>query len=1133
MSTPLPPEVPNDSDDTPTLPEGVPFHPLDNLDDLEVAEMRAAYERLAAETNRAADGAPTRLEELGPFRDLVEIGRGGMGRVYRTLDPQSGEDVAVKVTAPALKNDLNARRRFLREAKAAESLKHPGIVKCRGWGEDDGGCYIVCDLCDGPNLEAWLKARKGSVPPREAARIVRVLAEAVEHAHSQGVLHRDLKPSNVLLPGATVNSDAEDLSPRLTDFGLARAVDLDAPAGETPTATGLILGSPPYMAPEQAAGGGHEVDRRTDVYGLGAVLYAVLTARAPFRGENPRETMRMVINDDPIPIRVLRPGVPKTLETITLTCLEKLRDNRYQTAGELSKDLEAFLENRPIKAPGISRAESLRRWSRRRPKAMTALVAAVASLAVLLVAIAAWTYELTNHVEELRRERDVIARLGYDATIQSAGRDVEDGRLGVAQSKLADLIPKVGQPDHREYAWRHLTNAARREVHLLPEDAIGFDLPTISPDGRLIAMGVDASPLQVYDLESERSLWAADLQNQGLAATPSFSPDGRLLAVCFQKLEETQEVREVRLEVRDAASGWILRSRTFVARSPTLEIHLIDADRVTVATQAGDPSDPGKVEVRVLSTRNSLLESQPAEKMPGYRGCSPDGRRFAAISPGGRLGVYDVDKGWLASSSDAPAAADVRSVVFDAKGRRMAVSLQSANVVQLHDVESGRLSASSKVFAAPVDGIVVNPSRDAFLIHEVTEEVRLVEQSRGIDFEVYPATKAPGVSTQRMLFSPDGSVFFVHRSEFQAADHIEVRQSDDASRLGESPGRVKAQTGRWLVRTGSREQLIYGLGRRIWQWDWRTTIAPRPVDTLQAHHDEAWVIAYSPDMIHYATGSDNDGDKSTLKLWDVATNQPLRSWDDPDSMIADLAFAPDGEWIASAHLADEHAVRIRSTSGGEPINFELSDAQRARSVAFHPSGEILFAGGEKGELVAWDLQTHKRRWSMRVGSPRAVALNQLRIHDLAVCLTRAQLASAADDGSVRIHDVDTGAVLFHYLAPSSAYSLAYSPDGRTLAAADREGVIHLLDAATGELIRPLHGDDSELRSIAFSPDGRTLAAGGLGRIVRLWDPETAHELLSLKGAAAQINSIAFSKDGCTLAASDHTGTVFFWRGPHP
>ena len=229
---------------------------------------------------------------FGRFEVLRELGRGGYGVVYLARDPVLGREVALKVPRPEMLVTAEARRRFMREAHAAAVLDHPNIVPVHEAGELGSVAYIVSAYCDGPSLSDWLKARHQPVPARAAARLIATLAHAVQHAHERGILHRDLKPGNILLHSAAASVSAHDdlsgLVPRVTDFGLAKFTGDD---DEDMTHSGATIGSPPYMAPEQAAGRLRDMGPATDVYALGATLYEVLTGRAPFRGETPSETM--------------------------------------------------------------------------------------------------------------------------------------------------------------------------------------------------------------------------------------------------------------------------------------------------------------------------------------------------------------------------------------------------------------------------------------------------------------------------------------------------------------------------------------------------------------------------------------------------------------------------------------------------------------------------------------------------------------------------------------------------------------------------------------------------------------------------------------------------------------------------
>lgn len=276
--------------------------------------------------------------EFGDYTLEEEIGRGGMGVVYRGLQRSLGREVAVKVILRGALASTGDVARFRSEAEAAARLEHSGIVPIFEVGEVDGHVYFTMPLIRGKTLSELLA--DGPLPNREAARLLRDVARAIQYAHERGVVHRDLKPANVL-----VDSDGRT---HVTDFGLAKRVYDDRAASLT--ATGAILGTPSYMAPEQAAGGRGEVGPMSDVYSLGALLYALVTGRPPFQGPSPVDTLLMVLEQDPVPPRLLNRQVNRDIEMIALRCLQKPPDLRYTSAGELASDLQAFLEGEPVSA---------------------------------------------------------------------------------------------------------------------------------------------------------------------------------------------------------------------------------------------------------------------------------------------------------------------------------------------------------------------------------------------------------------------------------------------------------------------------------------------------------------------------------------------------------------------------------------------------------------------------------------------------------------------------------------------------------------------------------------------------------------------------------------------------------------
>jgi serine/threonine-protein kinase len=273
---------------------------------------------------------------FGDYELLEELGRGGMGVVYRARQLSLQREVAVKMilrgqlASPA---DLD---RFRSEAEAAARLNHPGIVPVYEVGEVDGRAYFSMKHIDGETLARRLAP--GPLPPREAARLLAAVARAIHFAHEQGVLHRDLKPSNILL-------DRQD-QPHVTDFGLAKQLTEAASL----TRTGAVIGTPAYMAPEQAAGARGEVGPPSDVYSLGVILYHMLTGRPPFQAASPVDVLLMVLEQDPVPPRLLNPKADADLEMIALRCLQKPTDLRYATAAALADDLEAYLKDEHIAA---------------------------------------------------------------------------------------------------------------------------------------------------------------------------------------------------------------------------------------------------------------------------------------------------------------------------------------------------------------------------------------------------------------------------------------------------------------------------------------------------------------------------------------------------------------------------------------------------------------------------------------------------------------------------------------------------------------------------------------------------------------------------------------------------------------
>ena len=331
--------------------------------------------------------APARVAPLGnikyfgDYELLEEIARGGMGVVYKARQTSLNRIVAVKmILAGQLAGEADIRR-FHAEAEAAANLQHPNIVAIHEVGEHQDRHYFSMDYVEGQNLAALV--REGPLPPAKAAGLVKTIAEAIQYAHQRGILHRDLKPQNVLID--------EHGRPRVTDFGLAKRTGADSSL----TQSGAVMGSPSYMPPEQATGRHDQVGPHSDVYSLGAILYQLLTGKAPFVGETPLATLRKVVEEDPGPPSKHSPLSPPDLETICLKCLEKKPEHRYPTARALAEELGRFLNHEPILARPASEWRKVSAWMLKHPWLITAALALIGAVAV--IGLASLVYGLWEH----------------------------------------------------------------------------------------------------------------------------------------------------------------------------------------------------------------------------------------------------------------------------------------------------------------------------------------------------------------------------------------------------------------------------------------------------------------------------------------------------------------------------------------------------------------------------------------------------------------------------------------------------------------------------------------------------------------------------------------------------------------
>jgi WD40 repeat protein/serine/threonine protein kinase len=1028
--------------------------------------------------NRANSPTPalpkgTRVRYFGDYELQKVLGEGGMGVVYRAKQLSLNRLVAVKMIRAGLWAGDEEVRRFQNEAEAVAGLDHPQIVPIYEINSHDGQHYFSMKLVGDASLAGQLP--RYVADPKAAARLVAEVARAVHHAHQRGILHRDLKPSNILL-------DAEG-RPHVTDFGLAKKLAGD---GEL-SVSGSILGTPAYMSPEQAGGHRGAVTTATDVYGLGAILYAALTGRPPFQADDVLDTLEQVRGRAPERPSVLNRCVDRDLETICLKCLEKDSKRRYDSASALADDLERFLRGEPILARRTGTWERVLKWSRRHPAA-AALVGMSGVAALTLVGLGvALAYQsrlqaaYTETEAALARERT----FKYQNSIIAAERELNDNKPQRAE-ELLDECPE----GRRDWEWNYLKRQCHAELMTI-ECHQGVDVRSLamSPDGRLLATGGSQhGSVKLWRIDRSELLRTLSEHDTNEGVCCAFSPDGTRIASVSGSVNRTNYL----LVHRVVTGEKVFKVPVSTCRWASLAFspdgrEIAVASGVTGARANANNGSAGWLKSFDAETgreRHSFETDGEDAFLPSFR---PDGKRLVAV-----IGPWTND---------------------DTAGR--------PNEIRVWDVGTGKVPL--EIPAGDRQSFVsacYSPDGRAIATSSFDTTLRLWDAQ---DRHEIRAFRGHRNCTNSVAFSPDG--------------HRLASTSDDGS------ARVwDTQTGECLItlrgHRGAFNTVVFSPdGRRLVTSGtdgtarvWDATAGPEAL-TIPASRSSVRALAFSPDGRRLVTG-DFDG---VLKLWEVPSRQLLDTWRGHSQPVWDVNFNPDGTRVASAagnwmSKADQLGeLHIRDVTTRRPLRTWRGHRKVAWHVRFSPNGRWLASsGGEISELgqevIFWDAANDTRR---RIPVPEGGVCGLALSRD-------GRRISGGMRNVIRTWDAETGKTYPVIEQPAiDTMSLDYSPDGRTLFATTGTGTLAVWDVVTGHSLGTRRSDNFTTAGVAVNPAGTRVATVGSDHTVKVWDTATYRLLVTLRGHALDdrgVYGVAFSPDGRWIASSDDSGVVKLWDG---